>query len=99
MSGKQLDLDSLDEAGGNTRREMNRPDGFEERQEAIKPPKPHLRRSPQGWGNENTANGEYEWWCDECRSRITISPNDDSREYGHRRDCDHCFTDELRSWK
>lgn len=33
---------------------------------------------------------EREFWCHECNSRVTVSP-DGQREYGHRRKCDHAL--------
>lgn len=53
------------------------------------PPKAHLAAqkpadSPSNLGTDS----ENEWWCVECRCRITISPNGDA-EYGHGEACQH----------
>lgn len=62
------------------------------------PPADHLSasRPGSGWGNGQSAAKTGEWWCRDCQARITVSQVDKETEYGHKRSCQHCITDDLR---
>lgn len=53
-------------------------------------PRAHLT-TRSGDASRYGTEGAREWYCTDCCSRITVSP-DGQREYGHESGCDHHAT-------
>lgn len=52
-------------------------------------PKQHLSSTPTCAAAALDARKDCEWYCGDCGARVTISPTDGSKEYGHRGECGH----------
>jgi hypothetical protein len=64
---------------------------FDERGHAHAPPAGHLTgERPTDATTTHAADGDREWWCVDCRRRVTRS-NDGEGEFGHCRECEHHF--------
>lgn len=65
---------------------------FDARGRAQSPPAPHLTgERPTGAATTHSADGDREWWCVDCRRRVTRA-DDGEGEFGHVRECKHHFT-------
>lgn len=50
-------------------------------------PKRHLSPKSPGGGSVGEAKKSCEWFCTLCGARVTVSPTDVRKEYGHRGGC------------